>query len=233
MTRAFALTAMAALLAGCAATSSPVAYYGAPPAGAAAQLARPVSTGQALVRLPEGAGSVLSVVERRSGDVLAQEIALKADASALGENMVRVAIGRLNEGDPVLAPKVAPALAADIELEMAAAFPGMRMRIAETIARNAYGPFGYATGTHGRYACIYAWQFIPMVGEGSGPLRRVLDAPRSAALRIRLCRAGVSKEDLIEMVEATSMIIPARGEVVYPAALPAGGDALDSVYPVY
>jgi hypothetical protein len=143
MTRAFALAAMAALLAaGCTATSGsgPVAYYGASPAGPAGQLAHSVSTGQGLVRLPESAGSVLTVVERRSGEVVAQEITLKADASTLGENMVRIAIGRLNDGGPVLAPKVAPARASDIELEMAEAFPGVTMRIAETVSRNAVTP---------------------------------------------------------------------------------------------
>lgn len=235
MTRAFALAAMAALLAGCTATSGsgPVAYYGVPPAGPAGQLARPVSTGQALVRLPASAGTVLTVVERRSGEVVAQEITLKADASALGENMVRVAIGRLNDGDPVLAPKVAPARASDIELEMAEAFPRVTMRIAETVSRNAYGPFGYATGTYGRHTCLYAWQFIPKIGEGSGPLPGVLAVPRSAALRVRLCRARVPAEDLIAAVEAMSMIVPARGEVYYPVTAPAGADALDSVYPVY
>jgi hypothetical protein len=43
----------------------------------------------------------------------------------------------------------------------------------------------------------------------------------------------VSAEDLIAAVEAMSMIIPARGEVIYPVAAPAGADALDSVYPAY
>ena len=235
MTALRTLSAMAALVvAGCASGTGPVgAYYGAAPIGASAQLARPVPAGQALVRLPEEAGSVLTVVERRSGEVVAQEIALAADAAALGENKIRVTVGYLNDGGPVLGPRIAPALASDVQKEIAAEFPDVTMRIAETPARNAYGPFGYAAGMRGRYACIYAWQFVPKVGEGSGPLPSVLAADRSAALRIRLCRTSVPKERLVEIVARMNMAMPARGMVIQPVAVPAGGDALDSVYPAY
>ncbi|MGH6924566.1 MAG: cellulose biosynthesis protein BcsN [Propylenella sp.] len=229
------LAAGAALLAaGCSASTGPVAYYGAgSPSGGPAQLARPASAGAALVRLPEEAGPTLTVVERRSEEMMAQEIALKADAAAIGENKVRVTVGRLNDGDSVFSPKVAPPRSSDISAEMATEFPDVTMRISETVARNGYGPFGYATGARGRHTCLYAWQFIQRIGEGSGPLPSVFATPRSAALRIRLCRANTPKERLVEVVEQMAMAMPARGGAVYPAVVPAGSDALDAVYPAY
>lgn len=241
MTNRAALSVLGALLglAGCMAGPGPLSSYygpnhsGAGSLGASAQLARAVSVGQALVRLPDEAGAVLTVVERRSDDMIVQEIAFKADASALGENEIRIAIGHLNDGDSVLGPAVAPARSSDIAAEMRSEFSGWAMRVSQEVARNAYGPFGYAAGTKGRIACLYAWQFIPNLGEGSGPLPSVFAVSRSAALRIRLCRADVPWESLRTIMEGMSMVVPPRAAIIYPVQAPAGADALGSIYPTY
>lgn len=209
-------------------------YPGRAAAGATAQLARPVSAAQALVILPDQAGNVLTVVERRSDEVVAQEIAYEADASALGENRIRIAMGRLNGGDPVLAPVIAPARASEINAEIRAEFPGMDMRVSEVVARNPYGTFGYASGTKGRYGCIYAWQFITGLGEPSNMMGGMFTVSHSAALRIRLCRADVPVERLLKYVEVMRMTVPTRGAAIsYPVDMPVGDDALGAVYPTY
>lgn len=220
--------------AGCAADSrdsiglGPYASY-----DSGAQLAREVPTSASLVRLPDSAGEVLTIIERRSDGVVAQEIALQNDVAALGENKIRVSIGPMNSGDGVLAPVIKPASSQEIAADIAAEFPKMTMRISETVARNGYGPFGYASGSAGGRACLYAWQFVPKVGAAGGGLPGFLAESQSVALRIRLCRTKTPPEDLVAAVEALSMVV-APGQTAYgPITMPAGGDALDSVYPVY
>ena len=86
------------------------------------QLAQNVSAGQAVARIGSEAGPVNNVTERRADGVISQEITLAAYSSSQGENKIRVAIGRLNGGDPVLAPRIGPALSTDVSAEMAKEF---------------------------------------------------------------------------------------------------------------
>ena len=168
--------------------------------------------------------------------MISQEITLAAYASSQGENTIRVAIGRLNGGDPVLAPRIGPALSSDVSAEMAKAFPDLAMRVSETMGRNSYGPFGYATGMRGKRNCLYAWQFVPELSDGRVVMPGLLEAHVSAALRVRLCKLRTPPEELVEYVAALTLALPPAGYNSGQTAIlsmPAGGDALDAVAPGY
>jgi hypothetical protein len=205
-------------------------------AGGSSQLARGAPAGQTIARIASEAGEVIDVIDRRSDRVISQEITLRADASGQGENRIRVAIGPLNGGDEVLGPRIGPPLSSDISAELAREFPGVTMKVSEVMARNGYGPFGYATGVKGNRACLYAWQFIPKLGEGRSEMA-FFKAAVSAALRIRLCRNRLAPEKLLEYASALVLAAPAATSYSYgeagPPSFPAGGDALDAVLPGY
>jgi hypothetical protein len=201
-----------------------------------AQLAENAASGQAVAGIASGAGRVINVVERRADGVISQEITLAAYASSQGENRIRVAIGPLNGGDPVLAPRIGPAISSDVTAEMVREFPGMTMRVSEAMGRNGYGAFGYATGQNGNRTCLYAWQFVPELSDGRVAMPGLLDAKVSAALRVRVCKLRTPTEELVAYVEAMTLAVPPAhydsGQTTIMAP-PSGGDALDMVAPGY
>ena len=105
---------------------------------------------------------------------------------------------------------------------MAKELPGVAMQISASMAQNGYGPFGYATGTAGGKACIYAWQFVPgRSGLGRGGEKF------SVSTRVRLCRQRATTAALVDIVSGL------RISAAMPAAAPgsaflgmSGGDAL-------
>jgi hypothetical protein len=229
-----ALACAALLCAACSASDGRVDSYGQ--FSQPSQLAQDASAGQAVARIAHDAGQVLNVVERRADGVISQEITLAAYASSQGENKIRVAIGPLNGGDPVLAPRIGPALSSDVTAEIAKEFSGIAMRVSETMGRNSYGPFGYATGMKGNRNCLYAWQFVPELSDGEVVMLGFFEAHVSAALRVRVCKLRTPPEELVEYVAALMLALPPAqydhgGAAMMPVT--AGGDALDAVMPGY
>jgi hypothetical protein len=231
-TRAIALIATLGCAA-CSASDGRVESYGQ--FSQPSQLAQDASAGRAVARIAHEAGQVLNVVERRADGVISQEITLAAYASSQGENKIRVAIGPLNGGDPVLAPRIGPALSTDVTAEIAKEFSGIAMRVSETMGRNSYGPFGYATGRRGNRNCLYAWQFVPELSDGEVVMPGFFEAHVSAALRVRLCKLRTPPEELVEYMQALALALPPAGYDSGQTAIVTmpGGDALDAVMPRY
>lgn len=165
-------------------------------------VARDLPVGAAVAALPESAGGVVAVSARRRADGTGvQTIALAGDAATRGQNAIEVAtLSRMASRRPVSARAIAA--------ELRTAFPGTPMTIDPALRANAYGPFGMAAGADGAARCHYAWQ-----RAGTG--RTALD------VRVRLCRADLSGEDMAALMERLRL----RGATAAPVATRAAAGA--------
>jgi len=168
-------------------------------AGAGAQ-AMPASA--ALVSLPPSAGRVMAVEESDAGAGLRQRIVLTG--GHMGANALEVALGRA---------AVAPS-AAQLASELERQFPGVVMTpLPGRMLKSRYGAMHVSIGAPpGGGRCLFAWQRISDF-PGAGPGR---DAG-PAVVRIRLCSAHATLDQLAEMSEQLMLTAPAA-----PAADMAG-----------
>lgn len=223
-------------LAGCAAIGSsndearakggmfnPGAGVGPREAGALSRGARPVAA------LPAAAGRIIDVREKRFGNGFTQEIALAADAGVRGENLILVTV-RDQPHPPWGEPEVEmphereDEIAAEIEKR----FLGASLRIHDTVLRNAYGPYGVASGRIGRMNCVYLWQSL----EDLKPhIRAARFSPYKieTSVRVRLCRSGASVAQLAFW--ASNVLLDTGGVSQAPRVAatyaPSAGDPLD------
>jgi hypothetical protein len=227
MTRKLLLVApLLGWLAGCntGASSNPsldMMAQAAPPAAALTRAAPPraADIDAALARLPEAAGAVKAVRERYYPNGYSQDIALESDApaGAAGNNggvsHVAVAIQNSrafssNEKVPVWKPGEA-----GIKEELAREFPNLPMRVVVNGGyENRQGRFGLAIARDGEaLRCIYAWQYVDdarraFVHGERIPLSGADAAP--AAVRVKLCRADSTVDELVAQVKALTVEIP-------------------------
>jgi len=176
--------------------------------------ARPrlIAIDSALAQLPEGAGMPKSVRERRHPNGYSQEIILNSDVPS-AESRIEVAI---QDGKTMVASEKAPVWKpgeAGIRDELTRHFPDMRMQVVVNGGHeNKYGRFGVAIGRKGAaLRCIYAWQYIDDARKSfaEGQRIRLVDASAApAALRIKLCRADTTIDDLIAQVCALNILVP-------------------------
>ena len=177
--------------------------------------------------LPPEGGRVVQVRGRRFANGLRQEIVHAGAAGVRGENLVEVTLRTEAEGERFENLVVMPrATDADIAAELAEKFPGVRMEMHSYVLRNAYGPYGLASGVQpGGATCVYVWQTIDELSPVARTRHISLHAT-GAALRVRLCQPGASVQRLARI--ASSVVIDPAGE---PMAMPlatggAPGDAL-------
>jgi Cellulose biosynthesis protein BcsN len=150
----------------------------------------------ALATLPPDAGRVARVSHKRSVEGIRQEIFYDQSAPGLEASGIDLRI-RISNAVALDEPlRMAKPTEAGIRSEMSSQFPKMAMQVVDSPRSNAYGPYGLAVG---RWAngtrCIYAWQWIDNLksrvsGEG-GP----------ASVRVRLCRKGVTLDQLASNVD--------------------------------
>lgn len=181
----------------------------------------------AVAALPSAAGRVVGVRERRLANGLFQRVTLAGDPGVRGENAIEVTIRSEAEGAATQNLVELPSDASDVvEAELERRFPGMTMRIQDVVLRNAYGPYGLAVGASGRTACVYMWQSIDNL---DGSLRRshIVVQPREASLRVRLCRSGVSANQLAQWAGAVVVDVAGAAPLSRSADLSSDGrDAL-------
>ena len=232
------LVFVAVLLSGCARQASDSSAMA--PAGSfqgrAAGLATAVPAGSALALLPSGAGRIVQVAERRYSDGLAQDIILEGGRSTHGENRIEVAMRLTPDGETLTDNLVPLARTSDVAIasEIETRFPGMRMEIVNVLLQNRHGPYGMAAGrgSNGE-RCIYAWQWIDDIRNTGGSASQslasaLLSPPQPASLRVRLCRAGASADQLAALVN--DLVLGGRGRRQLPVlgAAGGGGDALSA-----
>lgn len=162
-----------------------------------------LSAGPAASRviLPAGAGRVVSVEERRASTGLRQDIALdridSGDTAAPSRNAVVVS---LTTGRGSLFGAASVGLGrpsrAGIRADLRERFPDVAMEVVTQPVRNAYGPYGLATGARADgLHCLYAWQWIA-AGHAGLPERDT-----EVSLRVALCRRGAGAGGLKAMID--------------------------------
>ena len=194
-----------------------------------AGIATAVPSGSALALLPASAGRIVQVAERRYSDGLAQDIILEGGRSTHGENRIEIAMRLSPDGESVTDNLVPLAKASDVAIasEIETRFPGMRMEIVNVLLQNRHGPYGMAAGRSSNgERCIYAWQWIEDIRNTGAPASQslasaLLSPPQPASLRVRLCRAGASADQLAALVN--DLVLGGRGRSQLPVLGGTGG----------
>ena len=209
----------ATLLSGC---NLPPPYFGAGQDPKTATLLQELPPTAALVLPPPGSLAVVTVLERRYANALTQTIVLANDSNTPGENSIEATFfGPVGpgaaQGDTLRWRPLDPVRVSN---EMIDKFPGVRMTRSPYYVQNGYGPFGYGVGRpRGGGTCFYAWQQIE-------PPRNKYGEPRtrgSISLRVRLCRAAASEEDLLRFMYGLTIsgyFLPAGWNPYGPAPAP-------------
>ncbi|WP_354347394.1 cellulose biosynthesis protein BcsN [Phyllobacterium ifriqiyense] len=155
-----------------------------------------VDATQAYAFPPPGGPSVVSVIERPYNNAVQQEILLSTSARTPGQNVLRIQLfgpvkPNLSGGETLRDPQLG---VANIQRELRNMLPGVAMRRSPIYVQNRYGPFGFASGRSPfGDTCIYAWQRI----RPSESQTRWLTGRGSIQVRLRLCDAGLSEEQLL------------------------------------
>lgn len=189
---------------------------------------------QAMAALPQSAGQVVSVIERRRSNALQHEITLAGAPPNFGENQILVTAFRYVDAPPEkpltdAVPDKKPT-ENDIYEEMQERIPGGALPTGNAVPRNGMGTFGYAYGRRNGGNCLYAWQWIePAMMRPFQPFNNKTAAPIS--VRVRLCKPGVTEEVLVDQVR--QLVVMPRFDDSYRGAgyQPRGPMAMGSYGP--
>jgi hypothetical protein len=176
---------------------------------------RAIAADSAIAHLPEAAGYPKGVRERHYINGYWQEIALASDVRE-ADSFIQIAIqnGKASASASANKAPVWKPGETGIRDELARAFPKIRMAVVTSGAyENRYGRFGLAIGRIGEsLRCIYAWQYVDDARQSFNEGQRIpLDAGAHAApsaLRIKLCRADATIDELVGFVQHLTIAIP-------------------------
>ncbi|MCR6500057.1 cellulose biosynthesis protein BcsN [Shinella sp. CPCC 101442] len=204
----------AAVLGGCAAR----------PGAGVATLSSTVSTANALVLPAPGTLSIVSVIQRQYTNAVEQQIALSTSATSSGQNFI--SIQAFGPAETVAMPGGAlsfrPVRHSAIQAEIRSYFPGARLTISSNFVRNTYGPFGYAYGPGaGNDGCLYGWQQI----RSDEADRNLMNSFGMLQIRLRVCQAGASEKQLVELMYGYTIVGGFSGATWNPYGTPASVDA--------
>lgn len=198
------------------------------------------ATQQPIVILPAEAGAVSAVREQSYSNGATQQISFASESRALGENRVDISVltagspdQKVINGVPLWKPSES-----GVKSEILNRMPGVAMSIVNREFQNAYGPFGLAIGRMNDGArCIFAWQYINDLR-----VKTARAATSPALLRVRLCRANATVDELASYVQNMRIVVPdsfgaARAGPVLTdvrggGAQTASGGELDALVPV-
>jgi hypothetical protein len=157
-----------------------------------ATLAKEVPVTEAFITPPPGGPAVVSVLETRYANALAQDIVLANSTATAGQNLLVVrAFGPMGaDAGRARLPDDVPDVAT-IRRELRERFPNVHMEVSGLYVQNRYGPFGYATGRARGVNCLYAWQRI-------AARERLLRFETGAITwRLRVCDGNTSMRTLL------------------------------------
>ncbi|MCJ8052494.1 cellulose biosynthesis protein BcsN [Shinella curvata] len=204
----------AALLGGCAAR----------PGAGVATLSSTVPAASALVLPAPGTLSIVSVIQRQYTNAIEQQIALSTSASSSGQNFI--SIQAFGPAETVAMPggtlSFKPVRHSAIQAEIRRHFPDGRLTISSNFVRNTYGPFGYAYGPGaGNDGCLYGWQQI----RSDEADRNLMNSFGMLQIRLRVCQAGASEKQLVELMYGYTIVGGFTGATWNPYGTPAAVDA--------
>ena len=209
------LAALAAtVLSGCAAR----------PGVGVATLSTTVPASSALVLPAPGGQSIVSVIQRQYTNAVEQQIALSTSAATPGQNFL--SIQAFGPAETVAMPggtlAFKPVQHRAIRSEIRTYFPGRALTISGNFVRNTYGPFGYAYGRGaGDDGCLYGWQQIRSDVAERDRMRDL----GMLQIRLRVCQAGASEAELVELMYGYTIIGGFSGETWNPYGTPASVDS--------
>jgi len=164
---------------------------------------RPVQS--AFLKLPNGAGDVVDLTERRHKNGVEQLIVYAGDFETRGQNAarVRLKVNKFGMRKPKGGLKILPPSEAILAREMRKVLPGVSMNVSNEFHTNAYGPFGYALGrASGNINCIYGWQHMRGNGKVVSELplfNKASDKPE-LSLRLRVCKYNTPARKLVDLM---------------------------------
>jgi hypothetical protein len=177
------------------------------------------SAKDAILFLPEDAGAPGRMSERQYANGWRQSVSLDGQQVAGGWNDLAVDIMTDEAGERRGAniPMGKPSQDG-VRREILARFPGTPMRIVGRPMRNALGPFGLAIGVGaGGVRCAFAWQWVDDLRAVKGG-RSFFGRELPASVRMRLCRKGVTADQLASWYEGLDLSGAAKIERVVEAA---------------
>jgi hypothetical protein len=183
---------------------------------------------QAIVLPPPGGPSIVTLLERRRGNAIEQELILSTNGSARGQNAFYVTLIESVAGgegsDIVKVPSVAPdAIAEELEERLA----GVAMQVSPYFVQNKYGPFGYAAGLSDTGdSCLYAWQTIEPNKRQLLSLEgmTLLQQQGAIAVRLRICETGAPEEALLRLMYEFNVVAHLRSPAWNPYGDPPSAD---------
>lgn len=110
------------------------------------------------------------------------------------------------------AARVAKPTQEGVRREILARFPHTPMRIVGRPLHNALGPFGLAVGAGpGDLRCAYAWQWVDNLSAAARGERATFfnSGDTAGSIRLRLCRRGVTADELAALYEGLQIADPA------------------------
>ncbi|MGV8938584.1 MAG: cellulose biosynthesis protein BcsN [Allorhizobium sp.] len=204
------LVICAAPLAGCVTEPDPWLATGGVTAVASAGVAAVAGVGNRSIPPALAWASIAGINEKPlsarslTGDgTRIQQVIYPNRTTFAGENMLTIEKGPAS----LLRLRNAPTRAL-IATEMKSAIHNLPMVMDTTLRRNAFGPFGVASGPlPGGGFCIFAWQTIDRWPESAGK--------EIVSVRLRHCDPSASRESLLSLLTTLS---PSQGVPAYLAA---------------
>jgi len=161
--------------------------------------ARPETSGFAILSLPDAAGRG-KLTEKQFLNGWRQSASLDHAKMAGGSNDLTIEIQSAPPGDDRRGLlQIAKPTQEGVRREILARFPGTPMRIVNRPMHNRLGPFGLAVGASaGGMRCAFAWQWVDNLAVAARGERASFfnSGETPASIRLRLCRRGVTADDL-------------------------------------
>ena len=221
MKRVFPAIALASMLASCTSVvDDPFLRTGAIE-GNWPSLATTVSPEYAAAALP---GLPATTVRQTGGKGKIEQTIVYANATNLpGENMLSITI---DPSAKITRSNGAPSRS-QVLAEMRSALSGVAMRISPVIADNAYGVFGYATGSIGKGgSCVYAWQFAKNIRPYDGG--QFTASGGAAQIRLRYCSPSIAADRIVALMQGLRLN-PSSSQTFQTAGYTGGPSAFGPV----
>lgn len=177
------------------------------------------TSANAILTLPPDAGAPLRMSERQYANGWRQSVSLDAQKVAGDWNDMSIDIMTDEPGEAKRAniPMGKPTQDA-VRREILARFPGTPMRIVGRPMQNGLGSFGLAIGAGtGGLRCAFAWQWVDDLRNVKGS-KSFFNKGMAASIRMRLCRAGVTADQLASWFEQLDISNAANVDRVAEAA---------------
>lgn len=162
--------------------------------------ARAEASNFAVVALPEAAGRGGKVAEKQFLNGWRQSMSLDRAKMAGDWNDLTIEIQAAAPGEDRRGQmRIAKPTAEGVRREILARFRGAPMRIVNRPMQNRLGPFGLAVGAGaGGIRCAFAWQWVDNIAVAArGERVNFFNSGETpASIRLRLCRRGVTADDL-------------------------------------